>query len=70
MLDLTALEQETTEQESASDGAIAVMTALFAEVEANKTNPAALQAFVDRGRAATARLSAAIVANTPAAPSA
>ena len=66
-LDLSALEAEVTDQEQADVAAANLLTQLFNEVEANKTDPAALQALVDRGRAATSALSAAVVANTPAA---
>jgi len=67
MLDLSALETEVTDQEQADVAAANLLTQLFNEVEANKADPVALQALVDRGRAATAALSAAVVANTPAA---
>jgi len=43
----------------------AEMESLFADVEANKNDPAALQALVDRGRAANDKLAAAVLANTP-----
>lgn len=70
MLDLTSLADEVTEQETVTEGATTLMNTLFAEVEANKTDPAALQALVDRGRGATAKLAKAILDNTetPAVP--
>jgi len=64
MLDLTALEAAVTEDESTDNSAVTVITALMAEVEANKGNPAAIQAIVDRVRTSTGKLAAAI-ANVP-----
>ena len=52
--------------ETVDGSAKVLITALLAEVEANKGNPAALQALVDRTRAATDDLVAAIPVNTPA----
>ena len=66
-LDFSALESELTRNDQVDASAKALMTALFAEVEANKGDPAALQALVDRGRAANDDLAAAVVANTRAA---
>ena len=66
-LDFTELEAVVAENESVDAGAIALLDILFAEFEANKNAPAAIQAIVDKGRAANARLAAAIVAKTPAA---
>lgn len=66
-LDLSALEAELTRNDSVDDSAKALMTALFAEVEANKTDPAAIQAIVDKFRAANDSLAAAVEANTPGA---
>jgi len=68
MLDLTALEAAVTEDESVDSGAAKLLKTLFDEVEANKGNPAAIQAIVDRVRASTGALSAAVAANTPSAP--
>lgn len=67
-LDLTALEAELTRDDSVTDSAVTLITALMAEVEANKANPAAIQGIVDRVRASTDKLSAAVVAGTPQAP--
>ena len=67
-LDFTALEAELTRNDTVDASAKLLMETLFAEVEANKGDPAALQALVDRGRAANDTLAAAVVANTPAAP--
>ncbi len=66
-LDFAALEAELTRNDAVDASAKALMESLFAEVEANKGNPAALQALVDRGRAANDALAAAVAANTPAA---
>ena len=68
MLDLTALEAELTRNESVDASAKALLEQLFAEFEAHKNDPAAIQALVDRGRAANDALAAAVAANTPAAP--
>ena len=67
-LDFTALEAELTRNDEVDASAKLLMETLFAEVEANKNDPAALQSLVDRGRAANDSLAAAVVANTPAAP--
>jgi hypothetical protein len=66
-LDLSALEAEITRNESVDGSAKALLEALFAEVEASKNDPAAIQAIVDRVRASNDSLSAAVVANTPGA---
>jgi hypothetical protein len=67
MLDFTALAASTTDEETVVDSATALLDSLFAEVEALKGDPVALQAFVDRGRAASAKLAASVAANTAAA---
>lgn len=67
-LDFTALEAELTRNDTVDASAKLLLETLFAEVEANKDDPAALQALVDRGRAANDALAAAVAANTPAAP--
>jgi hypothetical protein len=66
-MDLTGLTAQIERAESVDAGAAVLLKSLFGEVEANKTDPTALQALVDRGRAATDGLVAAITANTPAA---
>ncbi len=68
MLDLTALTQEVTDQETVEAGAVAAIEGLLAAVEAAKADPAAIQALVDRGRASLTALSAAIATVPPAAP--
>jgi hypothetical protein len=67
-LDLTALEAELTRNESVDSSAALLMKRLFDEFEANKNNPVAIQALVDRARAANDSLSAAVAANTPGEP--
>ena len=67
-LDLSALEQEVTRNESVDDSASLLLTTLFNEVEANKTDPAAIQAIVDRVRSSNDKLAAAVSANTPGEP--
>ena len=64
MLDLTALAAAVEEDESVDSSAVTVIEKLMAEVEANKADPVALQAFVDRVRASTAKLGAAVAAGT------
>jgi hypothetical protein len=67
MLDFTALEAEIARNDAIDASAKLLLELLFTEVEAHKDDPAALQALVDRGRAANDSLAAAIIANTPAA---
>lgn len=64
MLDLTALTAEVSEQETVEASAATLLKSLFDAVEAAKADPAAIQAIVDRGRAANAALTAAVQANT------
>lgn len=66
MLDLTALTTELERNDSVDASAKLLLERLFADFEANKNNPAAIQALVDRARAANDQLTAAVVANTPA----
>jgi hypothetical protein len=67
-LDLSALEAEVTRNESVDGSASLLLKRLFDEVEANKNNPAAIQAIVDRVRASNDALTAAVSANTPSEP--
>jgi hypothetical protein len=67
MLDLTDLTAEVDRLESVDASAELLLKQLFDAVEANINDPAALQALVDRARAASDSLVAAISANTPAA---
>lgn len=67
-LDLSALEAEVTRDETVDSSASTLLKQLFDEVEAHKNDPAAIQALVDRVRASNDALSAAVAANTPAAP--
>lgn len=67
-MDLTALTAEVEREETIDGSAGILLKQLFDEVEANKTNPAALQALVDRVRASNDKLVAAIAANTPPTP--
>lgn len=68
MLDLTALNDTISQLETVEGSMEALLKTLFDDFEANKNNPAAIQASVDRGRALQAKMAAAVVANTPAAP--
>lgn len=67
-LDLSALEAAVAENDTVDGSAITLLDQLMAEVEANKGNPAAIQAIVDRVRSANATLAAAVARNTPASP--
>ena len=67
-LDLTALTEEVARLETVEASATALIRSLLDEVAANKDDPAALQALVDRVKAADDGLAAAVVAGTPAAP--
>lgn len=66
MLDLTALADELTRNESVDASAKLLLERLFADFESNKNNPAAIQSLVDRARAANDILATAVTANTPA----
>jgi hypothetical protein len=62
-LDLTALTAQVDRMESVDASASIALKAFFDAAEASKNDPAAIQALVDRGRAATDGLATAI-ANT------
>ena len=64
---LDALTAAVTAEETVDGSAVKLITDLAALIEANKTDPVALQALADRLNASAATLSAAITANTPAA---
>ncbi len=65
-LDLDALTAELSRDDSVTDSASTLISKLFAEVEANKGNPAAIQSIVDRVKASNDKLSAAVAAGTVA----
>lgn len=65
-LDLSQLEAEVARDEAVNSSAATLIGRLAAEIEASKTDPAALQALADRLRASQDALSAAVAANTPA----
>jgi hypothetical protein len=60
------LRTEVERNTSVDGSAIALLQSLAAQVEANKTDPAALQALVDQIRGSSDTLAAAVTANTPA----
>lgn len=64
-LDLTALEAEIARDGDVDSSAATLIQRLAAEIEANKTDPAALQALVDRLRSQTDTLAAAVAAVPP-----
>lgn len=66
-LDFSQLEAEVTRDASVNSSAKTLIEQLAAEVEANKNDPAALQAFVDRLRGQNDALATAVAANTPGA---
>ncbi len=71
-IDLSKLTATITQVEGTEASAIALLNTLFAEVQANINDPAALQALVDRGNASVTALAAAVAADTatPATPAA
>ena len=68
MTDLTALTVEVARNTEVDTSAIALLTGLAAQIEALKTDPAALQALADTMRGSSDALAAAVLANTPVAP--
>ena len=68
MTDLTALTAEVERNTAVDQSAIALLTGLAAQIEALKTDPAALQALADTMRGSSDALAAAVLANTPAQP--
>jgi hypothetical protein len=67
MIDFSNLRTEIEANRSAKDSAKRLFATLVAEVEANKSDPAALQTLVDDLKANDEDLAAAVAANTPAA---
>lgn len=65
-LDLTALENELAHNGSVDDSAGILIDKLLADVEANKSNPTAVQSVVDRWRAQSDKLAASVAKGTPA----
>jgi chromosome segregation ATPase len=68
MADLTALTAEVERNTAVDQSAIALLTGLAAQIEALKTDPAALQTLADQLKGSSDALAAAVVANTPAQP--
>lgn len=66
--DLTALEAAVQANTDAEQSAIALINGIAAELAAAKTDPAKVQSLADKLTASAAALSAAVLANTPAAP--
>lgn len=64
--DLSALTAEVQSNTDLDASIIAVVDRIAAELEAAKTDPAAVQALVDQLRTNNASISAAVTANTPA----
>ena len=66
MADLTPLATEIAALTTVVDSAVALIDSLADQLEAAKTDPAAIQALADSLRAQKTELSDAVVANTPA----
>lgn len=66
-MDLKALTDAVARNKTVADSAIALIQGLAAQIEANKNDPAALQALADSLNAEDDSLAAAVTANTPAA---
>lgn len=62
---LDKLTQDVTDNKSATDSAVALLTNLTAMIKAAGTDPVALKALTDSLEANTQALSSAITANTP-----
>jgi hypothetical protein len=62
-LDFSKLADEVAAEEGAQASAVTLINKLAAEVSANKNDPVALQAFVDRLTAARTPLADAVAAN-------
>jgi hypothetical protein len=67
-LDLTALEADVAANSDAVDSASTLLSQLAQEIRDSAGDPAAVAALADQLESATGRLSAAVAANTPAAP--
>jgi SMC interacting uncharacterized protein involved in chromosome segregation len=69
-LDLTRLQQEVAANKDAVQSVVTVIDRLASQLEAEKEDPAAVQAIVDQLRANTQVLGQAVTKNTPADPNA
>ena len=67
-LELDALTAKVAETNTVMGSAVALIGGLAAQIEALKTDPAALSALAASLEGSKAALAAAILANTPAAP--
>lgn len=63
---LQALTDEVTKANTVSASAVALIKGLAGQIEANKTDPVALQALADSLKTSDTALSDAVTANTPA----
>jgi len=63
MADLGPLETQVTATEGVEASAVVLINGLAAYIEAHKTDPVALQAYVDRLRATAVSLGDAVAAN-------
>jgi septal ring factor EnvC (AmiA/AmiB activator) len=70
MADLSAITAAVTKNGDAVSSAVTLLQSLSAQLSAVATDPAAVQALADQINAEASNLANAVVANTPAAPSA
>ncbi len=68
--DLSALSAQVAQNTTVEESAVTLITGLAAQIADLKNDPAALQALADSLNKSATDLSAAVAANTPAAPSA
>lgn len=68
MATLQELSTEVTRETSIDQSVLALIQGLIAQVEANKTDPAALDGLLTQMKANADSLAAAVTANTPQAP--
>lgn len=68
MADLSALTTQVAQNTSVEESAVTLINGLAAQIKAAGTDPAALAALVTQLQKSSSDLSAAITANTPAAP--
>lgn len=66
--DLTALTAQVVENTQLEGSAVQLIQNIAAQMAAARNDPIAVQALVDKLQASATALSAAVIANTPAAP--
>lgn len=68
MKELDDLKTQVEETTTVEQSAVELLTGLSAQIEALKTDPAALQDLANQLKTKSTELAAAVAANTPAAP--